>query len=239
MGRGRICYVLILTSGGLWGSGQGGVEADFSPVLCTHSSGVEIPCIPNTYIKGLLRRSLEDVIEHLHRVGIVDSICIVEELFGPLTVVSGKTKVVPSDIVIAPLYPVKDFSAAEVFSKLEPLSYLNPDIISSKSGLLEPRLYVEPHIRIDDRSGTTSVGSLYKELRIIPDTIFYGEIVIYSENESKAVSILRTLAIAIGFLKTRCVGRKTYAKPRILSVTYNGKNVEDFIVKKIIEFLQF
>lgn len=233
MGSARICYTLTLVSGGLWGTGAGGVEADVVTARCRHASGREVPCIPNTYIKGILRRALEEVADHLTRTNIIRLPTIIDELFGPLTPFSGRARVVPANLIIATLYPIRDFSLAKTLSSRQPLSYLYQD-----DAIAEPTPYIEPHIRIDDRTGTVSTGALYRELRIAPGTTFYGEILYYSEDRNSMAEALRALAIAIGSLRTRSVGRRTYAKPYIVSATLDGEEVRDEVIGKIVELLQ-
>lgn len=229
----RICYTLKLLSGGLWGSVSRGLEADIVTSSCRHASGEDIPCIHSTYIKGLLRRSLEYIEDHLYKFGVIGVINIVKEIFGPLTPFEDEAQGVASNIVIAPLFPMKNESSAIEICRDKPLSYLSRiDVIA------KPELYIEPHIRIDDRVGTVSIGGLYSELKVVPQTLFYGEIIFYTDSEDKALEVARALSIAIASLRTQYAGRRTVVQPKILSITYRGINMaKDDIVGMVIDLL--
>lgn len=233
MGMVRICYVLELIVGGLWGSGQGGLEADVTTTTCKHGSGKDALCIPHTYIKGLLRRVLEEIEDHLYRLKIVNRNNIVDRIFGPLTLIKGEVQGVPSRIIIPPLFPVKGLNIASELAIGPPLTYLfRGDILA------DVELYVEPHVRIDDVLETATIGALYKELKVTPKTLFYGEVLFYTEDENEACDVLRALSIAIAALRLHYAGRRSVVQPKILSVTYNNKDMSsDNIVNFIMNLL--
>ena len=225
----RICYVLKLKTGGLWGSGKGLLEADNVTSLCRHASGLEVPCIPATYVKGLLRRSSEEVIHLLQKLDIVKDLHILEEVYGPLTPFGDEASPRPCNTYFAPLYPVRSLEQAARLARDRPLAYLHRDDV-----LHAPQLYGEPHVRIDDRSARASVGGLYRELRVVPGTLFYGEILHYPSNVSLSVPAARILVIAVSMLGYRYAGRKTIVAPRIISV--EPKQLEkDPILRIVLE----
>ncbi|MEM0338066.1 MAG: hypothetical protein QW284_00020 [Ignisphaera sp.] len=213
MARLRICYLLKLEGGGLWGSGKGLLEANVVTTACRHARGGEVLCIPHTYIKGVLRRAAEEVFDHLTRVGIVQSRDIILKVFGPLTPFSDKVAVVPSPTMFGPLYPVKDVESAKALANDEPMAYLFKD-----STLLSPSTYIEPHVRLDDRCARAAKGALFKELRVAPATLFYGEIMYESADFSELTDVARLLTIAIAMLRYKYVGRRSSAKSYILKI---------------------
>lgn len=228
----RICYILKLASGGLWGSGLGGIEADVVSTTCRHGTGENVLCIPHTYVKGLLRRALEDVEVYLDRFGIIEGKGIVNEIFGPLTPFEDNVQGTPKNIVLAPLFPIRDESLAIELARGLPLSYLTRGDVIAKG-----ELYVEPHVRIDDRVESATIGGLYSELKATPKTIFYGEILFYTDSDVEARKVLRALSIAIASLRLRYAGRKTVVQPKILLVTYRGTNMADDVISFVLRII--
>lgn len=225
----RICYALKLIGGGLWGSARHTLEADIPTIVCRHASGLELPCIPPTYMKGLLRRTLEEVVHKLVELGIVSSRDIVTKLFGPLTPMGEAAEALPSNTVIAPLYPIKSAEDARRLANLEPLSYLR-----SSEHLAAPSTYREPHVRLDDRRHSAAAGALYHELRVVPHTLFYGEVLHYPQSESEALDAARALLISLSLLNYRYVGRTTPARIAVIRVE-PAKIAEDQLVAHVMK----
>jgi len=225
----RICYLLKLESGGMWGAGKAVLEANIATTICKHPKGYEIPCIPSTYIKGVLRRSAEEIITHLVRVNIVGEANIVEKVFGPLTPFEGVAKPIPVNTFFGPLYPVRDVDTAKRLAGGGEFMYL-----ADSDSLAMPSMYVEPHVRLDDRCGRASLGALFKELRVSPETLFYGEILYVADNEKELVDAARLLTIAVARLNYRYVGRRTAAKSQILCVEPSNA-AKDEVVEYVLK----
>jgi len=201
----RICYIVKLRSGGLWGGDKRGLGPTTKISECIHVTGVKTFCIPPTYVKGLIRTMLEEIWDHLKRVKIVSD-GLVEELLGPLTPFGGQVSSIPCNTIIGPLYPIKTVEDAKKLSEMSPLEY-----ISQGYSLHTPDTYEEPHIRIDDTSGRAAQGALFTEVRVQPSTLFYGEIIHYSSNKEKMLEGARALLISIALMRYRYIGRRVSA----------------------------
>lgn len=163
-------------------------------------------------MKGVLRRVLEEIADHLERLGIARR-SVIEKIFGPLTPMTGEASPAPCRSIFGPLYPIENLEIASKLAQLGSLEYLyQGDYIAS------PRAYVEPHVRIDDVSGRVATGAFFKELRVFPRTTFYGEIVHYAEDRNQLVESARALLVAIASLRYRYVGRKTLADSYVVSI---------------------
>ena len=236
--RVRVSYVLKLRTGGLWGSGQRLLGADIVTATCRHASGSLTLCVPAPYVKGLLRRSLEELIDHLTRLGILGR-GVLDELFGPLTPFSESASSRPPNTVVAPLYPAKGIEAIRKLAEGDDLEYL-----IKGEGLVLPKLrdelhgmtYVEPHVRIDDRSGRAAEGALFQELRVVPEAMFYGEVIHYLRGGSgrdHAIEIARALVLAVASLNSRYVGRRTVATVYVVGVKPENLR-EDEVIREVL-----
>ncbi len=202
--RGRISLIIKVLSLGLWGSGKKYLEADIVTTKCKHLGyGKYVVCIPSTYLKGLIRRNLEKILGLLSKFNIVN-VNIVNELLR----VEG-VDVLPSPMVIGSAFPIKEEVISELVNS-PPFTYmLRSDVIAHVD------LIMEPHIRILDTCNRVSEGALYTEERVSPNTTFYSDIVLYSDNMEKLRDYIRALIIAIHQLKYAYSGRMTVSDVKV------------------------
>jgi len=205
MKRLRICYAVKLRSGGLWGSDKRGLGPVLKTSECVHPGGMSVPCVPATYVKGLIRSALEEVWSNLVRLGIVGKITM-ESLLGPLTPFGGSASATPCNTIVGPLYPVSSLSDVRRLAEAGSLKY-----VFLGEALRAPELYEEPHVRIDRASGRVATGALFTEIRVNPSTLLYGEVIHWTDDDGKLVEAARALLVAISMMRYRYIGRKTSA----------------------------
>ena len=208
----------------MWGAGKAVLEASIATAICKHPKGLEAPCIPSTYIKGVLRRATEEIINHLARINIVSGVDVVDKVFGPLTPFEGVANSAPANTFFGPLYPVRDVDAAKKLASDGAFKYL-----SDSDSLAEPSMYIEQHVRLDDRCGRASLGALFKEFKVSPETLFYGEILYVASDEKELIDVARLLAIAITRLNYRYVGRRTAARSQVLCVEPSSVTKDEIV----------
>lgn len=212
MRRGEARFALKLVTGGLWGSGRRLFEADLVTTTCTHPGARgSVPCIPATYVKGLLRTCAERVEHHMQRLGLVSG-GDVERLFGPAAGRPGAGQDRPSALLVAHAFPVKEESVGAL-ARGELFAYL-----LDESCLDAPEPYVEQHVRIDDAAGTALRGYLFGEQRVPPGTVMYGELEFRAESDEVLRRFARILAAAFAQWNYSYVGRLTSGRLVHLSI---------------------
>ncbi|HDD26292.1 MAG TPA: hypothetical protein ENF75_04295 [Acidilobales archaeon] len=216
----RIGYVVKLLIPGLWGIGKRGFEADVLTSKCLVGDK-EVPCIPSTAMKGVLRKAANQISKLLNRVGVISDTNYVNRLFG-----SEGWCYTP--ITLTDLVPIESMDIAK---KAFEQGY---HILIEGLGLKKPDVSTITHTRIDDASLTVSKEALYSEERVVPETLMYGEIMV---NERLLREVLRVnqgltnciklLLFALNDLKYRYVGRKSIIDVAIIGI----KPMYDFISK--------
>jgi len=234
----RICYLFRLRSGGLWGSGRRYLEADVVTVEQKYGDKI-VPCIPHTYVKGLIRRTLERLEPLLIKAGII-SRTITRDLFGFMPSIErsdySKPSVLPSKIICGPALPIPNVSVAEELSKLEPMNYISSKHILDKDSIA---YYVEPHVRILDSSHRVSIGGLFHEYKVAPLQIFYGEILVYEQERALLIEYCRAILVSLVYLNYLYVGRATTtADVAIINIKPNDL-IQDPVISQIFNERNF
>jgi len=214
----RIKLVLKLKGLGLWGAGRESFEADTITYKIRLKDGREIPAIPGSYVKGLLRGWSYKLAPLLSRAEIISSRinaecfagatcgrCIICQIFGasggglpPLSVTN--------------FYPV-------TADKLAQAAKLRPEELTSRPDLIDqPRLSYSPHVRIEDSSGNAAKGGLYMLETVPPRTLFYGEVALQKHllNGVKPGDAYLLILLAISQLRFSYAGRRSRVEVRIL-----------------------
>lgn len=224
--KGEARFAVKLVSGGLWGSGKRLFEADIATTTCRHpGTGMDVPCIPATYVKGLLRTCAERVEHHMERLDLIDA-GDVERLFGPPAGHPGAGQDRPSRLSVAHAFPVKG-DALDRLMGGRIFSYL-----LDKDCLDIPELYIEQHVRIDDEAGVAAKQYLFSEQRVPPGTVMYGELAFWADDDATLKRFSRLLAAAFAQWNYSYVGRLTAGRLIRLQL----KPAEPF-AKKIVETL--
>ena len=228
----RICYILRLRSGGLLGSTKRYLEADVATIEQRYGDKT-VPCIPSTYMKGLVRRTLEALEDLLIRANIIAE-SITHDLFGAMLGIDKiniSPTVIPSKITFGSALPVADISVAKKFSQSEPLSYMCSNEILSE----DISYYVEPHVRICDPTSSVSEGGLFHEYKLAPRQLFYGEILIHEKNEERLKEFCRAILISLMFLNYLYVGRSTTTADVVILSVAPPSLLQDAIISQILK----
>lgn len=171
-----------------WGSQGRGLEGVISVARCSEAKGYEYPCVPPTYIKGILRRKAYLLLKHLVKLNLI-SLDTYVKLFGPTTIESRVNALnwfgsEPSCIRVSQGIIVDRETAEEITKKWPSVDSIVKSDVSSAT-------VVEPHIRIRDEVGSVAVGALYSEERVKHGYYVYWEVeVVCKDIECQALALL-------------------------------------------------
>ena len=70
---------------------------------------------------------------------------------------------------------------------------------------------------------------MFKEFKVSPETLFYGEILYVASDEKELIDVARLLAIAITRLNYRYVGRRTAARSQVLCVEPSSVTKDEIV----------
>ncbi|PSN85303.1 hypothetical protein B9Q00_11075 [Candidatus Marsarchaeota G1 archaeon OSP_C] len=210
-------YQIILKTSGMWGSGFRTFEANSLTAWSivdqpkndkSVAEKIKVPCIPATYIKGLLRKSMESIEWLLKKANVIDQLPgkkITDEILGM------RGDPLPSKVVITKAIACDN----QLFEKYESKTFL------------------EPHVRISDSRLAAGEGTLFRELRIKPNTKFYGEIVAYPPDGRESSWIYAILLSLLNFNNMDIGKSQTFGIVKVTKYEGVPQNIEQKIKELI------
>jgi|GEM_PF-2300426 len=209
-----------LRSPALWGSWDRGFEAYTTTTKCFEGD-IIYPCVFPTYIKGLLRRNAYSILPHLERLNIIKRDIYVR-LFGPSVFEDGGVMILdePSCIDVSFGKVVNDEEAKYIIKKWPPVESVKP-------ARLEEALFIEPHIRLRDETGTVVEGALFTEERISNDLYVYFEVKIRCSDN--VLDYLKLLLFSIALIPYEPIARGSTAEVCINVVGPSDELISFFV----------
>lgn len=227
---------------GLWGAGRESFRADVV-TFTLRAGGVDVPVIPGSYVKGLIRGWAYRLLPLLVEKGIVSAAvpqgctssatcgeCIVCKAFG----YQGGP---PSPLSATNFYPVKR-DALERAAELMPddLILEMPDAVAEA----RPAVTYVPHVRIEDSSGKAAEGGLFFCEAVAPGSVFYGCIRL---NEGaleslggSVVAACRLILLSLAQLNFSYAGRRSRIAVKVLRHDL-GQASGDEVCRKVVAHL--
>ncbi len=204
MGKLRLGIVINVLGTAHWGSPYREVTLGLPISTCLHAGlGKYLLCIKGQYLKGLIRKWCEYLEPLLRDSGIISS-DLVSKLFGP-SAISGSKEVtsVPSLVIIADAYPIKDLRSGKDLFRLGEFSYL----IDNSGRVTNARTELVSMVRIDDATCRASAGALFQEVKAVPGTKMYFEVVVKGLSGGEIGDAAKLLLISISQLNYSSIGR--------------------------------
>lgn len=194
----KVKFLIRLETEGAWGSWERGFEAHVTTV----KDGAGRPFVPPTYLKGLIRRNVVSLIDHLERLNVISrrDIALV---FGPSPFEdSGDPPTTrPSPIRVSAGKIVTEREAEMIRA-----SWPDPDDLV-EGGTIP--LFVEHHVRVRDETRSVSHGALFTEERVEPGSYLYGCVDLGGLEQSLAERVACSIVLALLNAAYTGVGRRT------------------------------
>jgi len=211
----KIGYLISIETPGLWGIGKRGFEADILTHRCKIKD-IEIPCIPSTSIKGVLRKTALQLSSLLQKANIITNTDIINKVFG-------KEGEAYTPLTLTDVIPVKDVEVAK--------KAFNEGIHVLMDNVIGIPVVTIPHVRIDDKSLTAAKEALFFEERLAIGVQLYGEIQLYDRllKENEVVEAARILLLSLSDLRYRYIGRRTIVDVKIIGILPSNLLEDEYV----------